>query len=146
MLFIIDRLDYTDSHTRIVDYKTGSDATSFSNMQQLFDLGGANPAGAIFQLMTYALCYENEYGPRSDLDIAICRPAVLETNGYSYELQYKDTKLDYAALKEEFRSGLIERMKRLFSPDEDFKQFKPGISSASGPCDYCDYKSLCGKK
>ncbi len=146
MLFIIDRLDYTDSHTRIVDYKTGSDATSFSKMQQLFDLGGANPAGAIFQLMTYALCYENEYGPQSDLDIAICRPAVLETNDYSYELQYKDTKLDYAALKEEFRSGLIERMKRLFSPDEDFKQFKPGISSASGPCDYCDYKSLCGKK
>jgi len=58
----IDRVDERNGVTRIIDYKTGSDKLTFSEIDKLFDTDGKNINKALIQTLIYTYAYERQSG------------------------------------------------------------------------------------
>ena len=58
----IDRVDERNGVTRIIDYKTGSDKLTFSEIEKLFDTDGKNINKALIQTLIYTYAYERQSG------------------------------------------------------------------------------------
>lgn len=57
---IIDRIDEKNGVTRIIDYKTGSDKLSFSDIEKIFDTDDKYINKALIQTLIYANVYEKK--------------------------------------------------------------------------------------
>lgn len=58
----IDRVDERNGVTRIIDYKTGSDKLTFSEIEKLFDTDGKSINKALIQTLIYTYAYERQSG------------------------------------------------------------------------------------
>ncbi|WP_461788924.1 PD-(D/E)XK nuclease family protein [Pedobacter sp.] len=58
----IDRVDERNGVVRIVDYKTGSDKLTFSDIDKLFNTDGKNINKALIQTLIYTYAYERQSG------------------------------------------------------------------------------------
>jgi ATP-dependent helicase/nuclease subunit B len=58
----IDRIDERNGVTRIIDYKTGSDKLTFSDIEKLFDTDGKHINKALIQTLIYTYAYERQSG------------------------------------------------------------------------------------
>ncbi|MDE7335550.1 MAG: PD-(D/E)XK nuclease family protein [Muribaculaceae bacterium] len=67
----IDRIDQIEENgrtiTRIIDYKTGDDSTTFGNVEALFQVGNPKLPRAILQLMVYCMAYHQANGTDREL-------------------------------------------------------------------------------
>lgn len=141
---IIDRVDFKDGLTRIVDYKTGRIADTIGSLDMLFvddrdkDLDG--------WLQTLLYCEGYLY---SNPD-SIVRPSVYKLRKYSREresdkLRIKDGKApdsileDYVHIRYEFMELLKITLTKMFSIEEPFRMTR----DIRGKCAYCPYRILC---
>lgn len=141
MVYVVDREDKVKGRTRLIDYKTGTDAVEFKDMNDVF-----NDKHAVFQLMLYAsmrdILKENPEGVR----ICVAKPAQLPRLDWSYDVTHAgkvvESHLDY---KDEFEERVRKELNLLFDDETPFTQ-REKASPNDHVCKYCEYAALCRKK
>lgn len=137
----IDRLDRKDGITRILDYKTGGNAKTPSEVDDLFS-EEPERASHIFQIFLYSsilqgqfpeipICPELFYvhkAAASDFDSAI----VFSNNRSKLKVT------EFKPFEENFKTNLNNLIINLFNPEIPFTQ-----TPHPEKCAYCDYKKLC---
>jgi hypothetical protein len=141
----IDRVDKKDGITRIVDYKTGTIADSIDSVSDLFaDDRKKDPDGWL-QTLLYCEGYIISAKPGEKV-----RPSVYKIKKASAAekgdvLRIRAAKNeeievnDYASVRDEFISGLIETVNKIFSINEPFRM----TADQWIKCSYCPYHNLC---
>ncbi len=138
---IIDRIDRHDGCLRIIDYKTGSDKTSFTSVEQLFTPSSNRPK-AILQMMLYCNVYAREEGCEGE-PIApwIYKLQEINQKGLQPITLNSQPFDDYNVVNAEF----LGRLKGLF--DEIFNPEIPFAASADDhACKYCAFKAICHRQ
>ncbi len=138
----IDRIDCKNDTIRIVDYKTGGIPKNPNNIEQLFTRSENRP-GYIFQTFLYAAIMSRI----QNLKVA---PALLyihraASEDYSPVVEMGDARNripvnNFAFFEDEFRERLHDLLEEIFDKDVPFNQ-----TENRKVCEYCDYKSLCGR-
>ena len=149
--YTIDRLEATSdgSMLRIIDYKTGRDKPSFSNLDLLFNVG--NSAGyerckAALQLLLY--CYAYEQCDKRPIQPLIYKVIKMKDSGLFYnskQITYPKFKIQKSkeSIEVNIRDEFIERMSEvingIFDADKPFTQTK----NKEANCKYCKFKDFC---
>ena len=141
--FTIDRLDRVGNTLRIVDYKTGKDATSFSDINSLFNSkNGKKRPHAILQLLLYCNAWNVIDPQATEIVPIIYKLAKMEETGVKYAAGRNDNR-QYVYRKDdpinvEFLKTLKETIDNLLSLDEPFKQTEHDTN-----CQYCRFTEFC---
>lgn len=135
--YIADRIDrLPDGTMRIVDYKTGRDNTSFSDVNDLFTVTTREKnLRGILQLMLYCNAYALEKKTNEPIMPVIYKLRNMSETGVMYnggQLQ------DYHIINEVFRVKMDEKISTLFDTS---KPFSP--SSDNNSCRFCKYIDFC---
>ncbi|MEY8589692.1 PD-(D/E)XK nuclease family protein [Phocaeicola sartorii] len=141
---IIDRMDSKDGTLRIVDYKTGGDADTPSNVESLF-VPDKKRSNYVFQTFLYAaiLCRKQPTMKIAPALLYIHRAA---TETYSPVIQMgeprkpKEAVEDFSNYEKEYRERLQGLLEEIFHPEKSFTQ-----TETIEKCAYCDFKALCRK-
>ncbi len=144
----IDRIDKISDGTngeivRLIDYKSGSDATEFPSLESLFDFSGTKNTKGIFQLMTYCCAYADEHRLPEETPL---RPLIyplrtVATEGIPPLLYNKKEFNNFREIESGFRARLAEKVAEIFNPSVPFYR-----SADDHGCKFCKYKRLCGVK
>lgn len=135
----IDRIDQTREGIRIIDYKTGTDTTSFKDMASLFDSTNPNRNKAAFQTMLYCLMFGHTHPSEYPLIPGIYNTKLLFGKAYDFHLQYDNTPVqDFRRYQEEFLAHLHQLLAELFSSDTSFHQ-----TENTKKCINCSYSKIC---
>lgn len=144
---IIDRIDRVADRLRIVDYKTGSDRTVFSDMDDLFDNTNKERRKAILQLLFYC----NAYARERKLGSQPIQPILYSLKGEKPEgfgplkvgpsRGKKEDLLDYLTVNQEFLQRFNDTVAEIFNPDIPFIQ-----APKADNCHFCSFKEICRKK
>lgn len=144
---ILDRVDRkADGTLRVIDYKTGSDETAATTLEQLFD---DSKRHAIMQLMFYcvALARQNDVeGHDGAIQPVIYKMRNIGASGIepirfgTAKGQAKPVLADYRELSGEFTAMLAERVADIFDPGKTFGQCKDVEK-----CQYCPFRAICGR-
>ncbi len=138
----VDRLN--DGTVRIVDYKTGSDETTFSKMDDLFVGGKQKHRTAILQLFLYSYAYLQEFPSIGKITPVIYRISSMQQSGvwYKPDKKTKPKQVDFSmAADNELCQEFITRMAATISVmfTQPFKQcIEDGYS-----CRYCRFLDFC---
>jgi|GEM_PF-568601 len=138
--FIADRIDKVGDTIRIVDYKTGKDATSFTSVEQLFTPGEKRPK-AILQLLLYCHAYMQQNNDITQVTPVIYKINNLESSGVTHN-RGANNKVQYTfsadeTIAQEFTQCLGENINKMFS--EPFGQ----AATDSKHCRYCRFLDYC---
>lgn len=144
LTFIIDRLDQVNNgngttRLRIVDYKTGTDKTSFTKVDQLFQQK-EHLYNAMRQLLLYCIAYDTYAHTTGNTTIEPTLYTVLDMSTAGIRHSKKQVIYPDSPVIEDFRQMLADKIKELFSPDTDFTQTKDPKT-----CGYCTFKEFCHK-
>ena len=143
---IIDRLDCKGDVIRIVDYKTGGDASTPASVEVLFEPDKKRPSH-VFQTFLYAsiVCRKlREQGDGRKVAPALLYIHRAASEDYSAIICMKEPRKekvevsDFAEYEESFRERLNLLLKEIFNPEVAFNQ-----TDIEEKCQYCDFKSLC---
>lgn len=143
---IIDRLDCKEDVIRIVDYKTGGDASTPASVEVLFEPDKKRPSH-VFQTFLYAsiVCRKlREQGDGRRVAPALLYIHRAASEDYSAIICMKEPRKekvevsDFAEYEERFREKLNLLLKEIFNPEVAFTQ-----TDIEEKCQYCDFKSLC---
>ncbi|WP_285010015.1 PD-(D/E)XK nuclease family protein [Pedobacter faecalis] len=111
---IIDRVDYKDGVTRIVDYKTGSDKLSYKDIPGLFDTDGKYVNKALVQTLLYTCIYEISSGKKAvEPNLYIVKTMSQEGVWFKSGRQTL-TGAYLEEVKQQFMEGLREKLSELF--------------------------------
>lgn len=138
---IIDRLDSKEGTLRIVDYKTGGNASAPKDVESLFT-PDKKRSNYIFQTFLYAAILSK----KQPLKVA---PALLyihkaaQSASYSPIIEIGEARKklpvdDFSIYEAEFRERLNGLLEEIFDPTRTFQQ-----TTVEGACDYCDFKEFC---
>ncbi len=135
----IDRLDRVGETVRLIDYKTGSGETQFTDMQQLFDASGNKRPYQILQLFVYALFYLRENpGVRISPSVYYLRSVFAH---FDPTIRYDKHPIDDISVYiSQFRESFDSLLEEIFNPGIPFSQTKNGKN-----CEWCAFKELCNK-
>lgn len=163
--YIIDRLDYVKFDDgretfRIIDYKTGGDSVTATELDELFvEKGTKLRPKAILQLMLYA----NALAQRHP-DISPAHPKIDETTPimpqiFSFRtiaqgrapeplMISKQKVTDYHDFNEHFMNLMEEKLMELFGniDGDDNDDVVYAAAESMQPCTYCVFKPLCGRE
>lgn len=143
---IIDRIDEVDGITRIVDYKTGAEHSTFPEFDSLFapDKGKSDHVRQtlIYSLLFEATTHNANLSPyiyyvkkgEQDMEHPICYNPGKGSDTPSID--------NYAEMREAFSRALTNVLEELFNPDIKIEA-RPD-SSQNGHCRYCPFASFCG--
>ena len=145
---IIDRIDSKGESLRIVDYKTGGDADTPTNVQSLF-IPDKKRSNYVFQTFLYASIVCKKL--REKNDSRLVAPALLyihraASEKYSPVIQMgeprkpKEPVDNFAQYEGDFRENLKTLLEDIFNPDISFTQ-----TEIEDKCAYCDFRALCKK-
>lgn len=140
---VIDRVDRRDGNLEVIDYKTGGDEISVSNLIHLFEPSSSYKSHhkAILQLFLYcnALRIEDKYtGP--------IKPWLFRFRQFNHDqaipgvVMCKEPLNDYRPYNEKVIEALEKRLSNLFDPE---KPFTP--SPHPSHCKYCQFKFICNQ-
>ena len=138
---IIDRLDSKDGTLRIVDYKTGGEPSTVTNVESLFLPTEKRPGYVLQTFMYAAIMTRRQAMPVAPSLLYIHKAA---SPDYSPVIRmgepYKDKTpvSDFRPYDEEFRARLQELLEEIFHPDIAFTQ-----TEFASHCAYCDFRELC---
>ncbi|MDD4777108.1 MAG: PD-(D/E)XK nuclease family protein [Fermentimonas sp.] len=135
----IDRIDRVGDSVRIIDYKTGSGKTTFTEIPELFDASKSKRPYQILQVFVYGLFYLLE-NPATKLSPAVYylrdvfkdfNPTVC-TNSKPVD--------NLSAILPEFREIFDDLIKEIFNPEVPFSQ-----TQNNDNCKWCAFKGICNK-
>lgn len=140
---IIDRIDRVEENgkciTRIIDYKSGNDATEFSSVESLFQVGKYGLPKAIFQLLVYCEAYHQKTKtPVEEIRPMIFKIKQMDSPDFPM-LQFNKQPLEsYAQVAEEFRARFADLVSEIFNPEVP----APMVNERN--CTFCKLKNkLC---
>ena len=141
----IDRMDYKNNITRIVDYKTGSPHKYPQSVDIMFPQDKPRHEQA-FQIMFYAYvvskCLERDGQDCSLAPVLIYTRAL--SNRTKEDLYYhvgNDVIQDFKTqLSDQFEAKLQELLSQLYDPEDTFSP-----TDKTETCRYCDFNQLCGR-
>ena len=137
----IDRIDQIEENgqtiTRIIDYKTGDDATSFGSVEALFQVGNPKLPKAILQLMVYCMAYHQANGT----DRSLLRPMIFKIKDMDSP-EYPMLKMGTATKHVELQSyaQVADRFEELFAAtiEEMFNTEEPiNMADKEEACRFC---------
>ena len=133
----IDRIDRVNELFRIIDYKTGTGATEFKEMAQLFDASKNNRPHQILQLFVYGLFYHLENpGARVSPAVYYLRSVYKD---FDPTIRYDKHPIeDISVYLPEFEEHFDALLEEIFDPSVPFQQTKNPRS-----CQWCAFRELC---
>lgn len=142
----IDRLDIITGPSgrrmlRVVDYKTGSEETSFTSVDSLLSIGNSKRAKGIFQLFTYSAAFAFRHHGRIPPEAILPQIFTLKDTGCSAfpPITHKSGPLtSYGEVHEEFLRKLDTTLSTLFNPDEPIAR-----TADARCCKYCKLYEIC---
>jgi RecB family exonuclease len=144
---IIDRIEKTGSHARIVDYKTGKDEQSFSDIQSLFDRENTSRNKAVLQTFIYGLLYLNAPIAQANLPIqaALFNIRDLFRSDFSPVIRMgkgnsKKEIIDIKPLIDDFTVRLQALLEEIYDVHALFDQ-----TADLKKCAYCPYSGMCNR-
>lgn len=143
----IDRVDEVGDTIRIIDYKSGSGATTFNSIESLFNKEEKDRAKAVTQVFMYCWMYAHLSGNKGK----VLRPGIYYVRSlfsdpfdpsiyHRVERGKSDKVDDFSTYSEAFEDGLRGCLDEIFNPDIPFTQTPTGKA-----CSYCSFKGICGK-
>ena len=137
----IDRADRKDNVIRVVDYKTGKDLTSFTDVPGLFSREEKRNKAA-FQTFVYTLVYGRNLknsAERFKLVPGLMSRKNLFNEDFRFGLQYgRDFLEDATPLLPDFEEHLKQLLTEMFDPEVDFDQ-----TTNLDICQFCSYNRIC---
>jgi CRISPR/Cas system-associated exonuclease Cas4 (RecB family) len=135
----IDRIDKVNNAYRVIDYKTGTGKTDFTDIEQLFDASKNNRPYQILQVFTYALFYTPE---NKEFSVA---PAIYYLRSIFKDFNpavscNKNPINDMTAFLPEFTERLNTLIEEIFDPNVPFSQ-----TFNEKNCAWCAFKDVCGR-
>lgn len=135
---IIDRIDYREGVTRILDYKTGDVSKSFRSVESLFEAGSHLRNKEAFQTLMYCWLYE-PVNTNMPLMPGLYNIRSMHTQSFHPEFKMnKDPFRDFLPVRDEFEYGLKNLLSDLLNREKPFVQTK-NIKI----CKYCYFKEMC---
>ena len=138
----VDRLN--DGTVRIVDYKTGSDETTFYKMDDLFTSGQQKHRTAILQLFLYSYAYLQEFPSVGKITPVIYRISSMKQSGVKFKpsKSVPATQVEFSMdadneLCQEFISRMAATISDMFT-----KGFKQCVEDGYA-CKYCRFLDFC---
>ena len=134
----IDRIDLTNGHIRIVDYKTGKEKLDFTSVADLFDSAATDRRKAILQVLLYCQLYKMAQSPAQPIypSIYIVRNLF---DRFEWFIKYeRDPLTDFSLVEQDFVQSLTDCLNEIFNLDKPFVQ-----TQEESHCQYCDFKLLC---
>ena len=140
--YLPDRVDrLADGTVRIVDYKTGKDHTSFSDVNKLFDSSMKDKSTrpkAILQLFLYSYAYLTEHPEVEKVAPVIYKLMTMSESGVRYkQAQYEFSMASDNDVAQDFMRLMGEVIKSMF--EDGFKQ----CIEESSTCNYCRFIDFC---
>jgi CRISPR/Cas system-associated exonuclease Cas4 (RecB family) len=140
----IDRVDKKEGITRIVDYKTGTIADSIDSVSDLFADDRKKDLDGWLQTLLYCEGYISDMpGQKVRPSVYKVKKASSAENGDMLRVRAaKNEEIevnDYASVRDEFISGLIDTVNTIFSINEPFRM----TADQWIKCSYCPYHNLC---
>jgi hypothetical protein len=140
----IDRVDEKDGILRVIDYKTGRDATTFTSIQDLFDGTKNDRNKAVMQTLLYAKVYDDQFNSdnlplqaglfnRTELMNTDFDPRIKIKTGHGKYEPVVDTRL----LMDDYLELLEKLLSEIFDPTSPFQHHDPGKE-----CRYCQYSGI----
>ena len=143
---VIDRVDrvYPDAPDggvlRVVDYKTGQDKTTFTNVADLFDAEKTDRRKAILQLLFYCNMLARELKCDGPIQPLIYLFKTIATQGIVPITYNKRPLEDYRSVNDEFLAQFNAKVAEIFDSEVPFTQ-----AADSHACTFCNFKSVCGR-
>lgn len=144
---IIDRVDELGGLTRIVDYKTGSDALKFNSIGELFETNCLKSNKAMIQTLFYTYIYQQVRGIKSVVpnlylvkSLGHEKQAVASKTVFNQGLKFQLEAELLESVKTEFINSLKLKVEEIFNADIPFIQ-----TEVEDNCKFCPYLSICGK-
>lgn len=137
----IDRVDelYAENgepSIRIIDYKTGKDKTSASNIEQFFNPNTYDGRRkAMLQLMIYCNVYSIDKTFNGRIKPAIYSIKNMQDSGFKFSGEEIE---DYKQLNDEFLKNFNEKIACLFDENTNFEQ-----TENEDYCRYCKFSAFC---
>lgn len=135
----IDRADRKGDQVRVIDYKTGKDQLSFTDVPSLFNRDGKRNKAA-FQTFLYTLLYKKSMAtPGVKLIPGLINRINLFNDDFTFGLwQGGEVLGDATPLLPEFEAQLKTLLEEIFDPETPFDQ-----TQQTENCGYCPYRRLC---
>ncbi len=135
----IDRVDERNGVTRIIDYKTGSDKLTFSEIEKLFDTDGKSINKALIQTLIYTYAYERQSGRQGVEPSLFVVKTMADGNVYfrSRKSTLSDAYLE--EVKPLFLAQLQQKVAEIFDLNVPFR-----ASEVPDNYSYSIYKTLFG--
>ncbi|MBN2890718.1 MAG: PD-(D/E)XK nuclease family protein [Bacteroidales bacterium] len=141
LLSIFDRVDQKNNLTRIIDYKTGSDDLSVSNLTSLFDIEKAkNSKKAIFQMLLYSIIYKQNNPNLYFEPLLLKTRDVNQTSDGKLTVNKQQIDSNSVDIFADFEGNLIALLEEIFEEEINFEQ-----TENLEACMYCDYSGICGR-
>lgn len=135
----IDRVDKTQCGIRVIDYKTGTDTTTFKTIPSVFDPDNPTRNKAAFQTMLYCLMYDHVYPTEEPLIPGIYSAKLLFGKDYDFHSKCdKEYITNFRSQENEYLKCLCTLLEELFSPAKPFCQ-----TDNEKKCRNCSYAGIC---
>lgn len=142
LTYVIDRVDFVETEgekiLQVIDYKTGSDKTTASSMDDLFNADKHERKKALLQCLLYCNAYAQDHrfqGKMSPWIFSLRNVAKESLSPIKIEKNYVT---DYHDFNDEFMERLTEVLNNLFAQDVPFRN-----QPSDDHCKYCRFKDLC---
>ncbi len=136
---IIDRIDRVGNSYRIIDYKTGTGATDFKTIEQLFDASKEKRPYQILQIFVYALFYLKENPAKSVIPTIYYLRSIFKDFDPSVSCNNHPIK-DISIFMDEFTERFNNTLVDIFNPEIPFSQ-----TQNEKNCEWCAFKEICNR-
>ena len=134
----IDRIDFKDGVTRIIDYKTGQADSKIKSIAELFDRDKVSRKKAVFQALVYAFLFEKNNTVPGSISLGIYITKNIYSEDFDAHVKLGDERLDFLKVKDEFIKNLGELVAEIFDESVSFDQ-----PEKEDQCSYCSFSEIC---
>ena len=142
----IDRIDEVNGAVRIIDYKSGLGELTYKSIESLFDMTEKKRSSAVMQVFMYCWMYEHLVGNKTKpIQPGIYFVRSMFDDAFDSSIFVKEGKNTnkieaFTDISENYEDGLRGCLDKLFDAETPFNQ-----STTETYCEYCPFRSLCGK-
>ncbi len=143
----IDRIDAKDGIVRVLDYKTGKDSRTFTNIDSLIDRDDEKRNKAAFQVFFYSYLFTSTYKESYNrIEPGLYNSRDLFNKDFNWQLQKKENRApienitNFDDYSQEFERILNRLLLEIWDKNLQFDQVED-----EKKCKYCSYKEICNR-